>query len=790
VTVAHDGVKALEVARADPPDLVVSDLLMPVMDGYSLLRHWKLDANLVRIPFVIYTATYTDMSDQSLAEKLGVDAFLTKPLDPADFISAIEAVYRRRAPTLRPSDDPLEETAVLRQYSEALIRKLEERSEQLEATNLALQREIAERRHLDETQTAILNALPAHIALIDTRGVILSVNEAWRRFAEANGLQGSGFGVGSNYLAITHGAAADCAEAEPIAEGIRRVLEGEATQFTMQYPCHSPTEQRWFRVTATPLRKGQASGAVVMHTDITSRVQAEMDLRESEERFRQLAENINEVFWINDPVNRKLLYVSAAYETIWQRSCDSLYQAPNTWQEAIDDEDRPRVMNSWHQRQTRGGYDETYRIHRPDGTDRWIRDRAFPVQDADGKVYRVVGLAEDITERKKIEAQFLRAQRMESIGTLAGGIAHDLNNVLSPILLSIEMLKMDEQDALRLEVLDTIERSAMRGADMVGQVLSFARGIDGKRISVQTRDIMYDLLKIARDTFPRNIELRSTIPGDLWLVPGDPTQIHQVLLNLVVNARDAMPQGGRITISARNITLDEHDLAVDPDIRPGPAVSIEIEDSGTGMAPELLSQIFDPFFTTKAPGSGTGLGLSTSLAIVKSHGGFIRVYSELGKGTRFRICLPAETGTTAMAVSPTAAELPRGSGELVLVVDDEPAVLTVARGTLEAFGYRVITAADGAEALASFASRKNEIALVLTDMMMPVMDGMATIRVLRHLNATVPIIAASGLSSGGRAVQAAEYGVRHFLQKPYTAEILLKTVADALRQAPPPSHGD
>ncbi|HEX7261948.1 MAG TPA: PAS domain S-box protein [Luteolibacter sp.] len=386
----------------------------------------------------------------------------------------------------------------------------------------------------------------------------------------------------------------------------------------------------------------------------------------------------------------------------------------------------------------------------------------------------------DLTERKKLEQQFLRAQRMESIGTLAGGIAHDLNNVLAPIIMSLDLLKMKFNDPASKELLSVIGSSAQRGADMVGQVLSFARGVEVRRIELKVGDLIQGIEGIVTELFFKNIRLRSVVPPGLWPILGDPTQLHQVLLNLCVNARDAMPNGGSLTISAENFTITAPDAGLPSDAVPGNYVFIQIEDSGTGMPSEVREQIFDPFFTTKEVGKGTGLGLSTSLAIVKSHGGFFRVESEVGQGTRFQIFLPAQTVTTTdSAEYPITDEMPRGHGELILFVDDEASVREITYQTLEAFGYHVVLASDGAEAVAIYGSRGAEIAAVITDMSMPLMDGPTTIRVLRGMNPQVRIIATSGLS--GSAV-GANLGISHFLPKPYTAETLLRELHEILQE--------
>jgi PAS domain S-box-containing protein len=389
----------------------------------------------------------------------------------------------------------------------------------------------------------------------------------------------------------------------------------------------------------------------------------------------------------------------------------------------------------------------------------------------------------DVTERKKMDAQFLRAQRMESIGTLAGGIAHDLNNVLSPIIMAVELLKLKSEDPLTLDVLNTVEASAHRGADMVQQVLSFARGVEGERLLIQPRHLLKDVQKIVADSFPKNIEVKGSFTPDLWNVLGDPTQLHQVLLNLCVNARDAMPDGGRITISAENVTVDEPFAAMHLEAKVGPHVVLQVQDNGTGMPAALLEKIFDPFFTTKEVGKGTGLGLSTSLAIVKSHGGFIAVTSETGRGSIFRIHLPAQATASEAEIDAPQLHLPRGHGELILVVDDEASIRTVTQQTLEAFGYRVVLACDGVDAVSIYAQRHAEIAAVITDMMMPIMDGPAMIHVLAKINPRGRVIAASGLAGQYQISKGAYPTVKDFLPKPYTTEALLLKLSAVLLES-------
>ena len=385
----------------------------------------------------------------------------------------------------------------------------------------------------------------------------------------------------------------------------------------------------------------------------------------------------------------------------------------------------------------------------------------------------------DITERKKLEAQFLRSQRMESIGTLAGGIAHDLNNVLAPIMMSVDLLQENNRNPSMESVLESLRISVERGADLVRQILFFARGVEGKRVPLQASRLLQEVFKIARDTFPKNIRAESHVAKDLWTVCGDATQLHQVLLNLCVNARDAMPDGGALRITAENFTSNGSAEALRLAPGAGPHILIRVHDTGSGISPEARERIFEPFFTTKETGKGTGLGLSTAIGIVKGHGGLLDFTSEPGRGTTFTLCLPA-VPEAAKTVAPEQAMRPTGAQELVLVVDDEASIRLVLKQTLESFGYRVLTAPDGQAAVATYAERRDQISLVLTDMMMPGMDGNATIRELKKIDPHARIIAATGMVTDDYLSKATASGAVAFLRKPYTAEVLLRTFTQVL----------
>lgn len=409
-----------------------------------------------------------------------------------------------------------------------------------------------------------------------------------------------------------------------------------------------------------------------------------------------------------------------------------------------------------------------------DGRNLVVESRWTLVYDQAKQPKSILSVSTDITEKKQLEAQFLRTQRLESIGTLASGIAHDLNNVLTPILMTAQLLETQLHDDYSKRLLPILIANARRGAALVKQVLSFARGLEGKFTIIQIKHIVTEIKHILKETFPKSIAVSIDIPPNLGTLCGDATQLHQVLMNLCVNARDAMPNGGTLTIAAKTIFIDENYVRLNLDAKVGSYIFLTVTDTGTGIPSEILDRIFEPFFTTKEIGKGTGLGLSTVIGIIKGHGGFVKVYSELGKGTQFQVYFPAvDTPSTLLT---TDSELPRGQGELILVVDDEVAIREITKASLETYNYKVITASNGIEAVAIYAEHYEQISLVLTDMMMPSMDGPTTIKTLKKINSKVKIIAVSGLSSSENLTKAASSGVKTFLAKPYTTKELLETI--------------
>jgi two-component system, cell cycle sensor histidine kinase and response regulator CckA len=407
---------------------------------------------------------------------------------------------------------------------------------------------------------------------------------------------------------------------------------------------------------------------------------------------------------------------------------------------------------------------------------RWTLMSSFQQQPAS-----ILGVDTDITDKKQLEKQFLRAQRLESLGTLASGIAHDLNNILTPILSVAQLLprkltKLDDRSQTMLKIL---EENARRGSELVKQILSFVRGAEGKKIDLQVGHLLWEVVRVAKQTFPKSIEIEATIPTrDLWTVSADATQLQQVFMNLFVNARDAMPKGGKLTLEAENCQIDEMYARLHLDAREGHYIVITVADTGVGIPAQLQDRIFEPFFTTKEHGKGTGLGLSTALGIIQSHGGFINIYSELQKGTEFKVYIPSIE--PRISLNPPKIAPLKGKNELILVVDDESAIRQITQASLENYKYRVLIAQNGVEAIAIYAERKTEIGLVLLDLMMPNLDSQTIVSTLKQLNPEVKIVAMSGLSANEGIAKTFGSDILAFLAKPFTVEELLSTVSSAI----------
>jgi len=530
---------------------------------------------------------------------------------------------------------------------------------------------------------------------------------------------------------------------------------------------------------------GNVIGTASIGEDVTERKRAEAALRESEENFRQLAENITEVFWITDPTKNEMVYVSPAYEAIWGHKYAEVFQSPHSWLDAIHPDDRQRIADAAMTKQVRGNYDEEYRIVRPDKSVRWIRDRAFPVKDAAGVIYRIAGVAEDITNRKKLEEQVRRAQKVEAIGQLAGGIAHDFNNILGAIIGYVELARLEIGDnPAAADSLANVTKASKRAADLVRQILTFSSEHEQERKPTRLKPVIEEALTLLRASVPTMIEFQTDL-ADTPTVLADTSAIHQVIMNLGTNAWHAMrDKPGKVKVELAALVVDDVFASTHPDLQPGSYVRLSVSDTGCGMDRATLERIFDPFFTTKSSGEGTGLGLAVVHGIVKSHDGGISVYSHPGEGSTFHLFLPVYQDE-AITLDSKATPIPLGNGQRILLVDDEESLVSVGKKILERLGYLVTAKTSVLEALTLFRDRPAQFDLVITDFAMPILDGSRFVRQLLQMQPRLPIILTTGYSGTLTSEAVRELGACELLIKPATIRALAEAVHRLLNPTKP-----
>jgi PAS domain S-box-containing protein len=1068
VSEATDGVEALAALGRGQIEAVISDILMPNMDGFRLCLEIRKLPHLSALPFIIYTNTYDSPVDRQLAQSVGADGYVVKPGPVAMIMDALRDATRQGATRFGAKKITGDTVYVLKQYNESLVGKLEERNIELTMRNEALQQ--AERQL--RLQSKALETAANAIIITDRSGTIQWANPAFTRLTGyapeevlgktprvlKSGRQDQAFyrGLWQTILSgqtwqgefinrrkdgnlyhgeqtitpvrseagtITHfiGIMTDVTARKRVEEELRvtheklrqllahspvviytlkidgqnpvpvvvsdniqrllgvsvaestryqwwfdslhpedrdRVLavvgegmqgQGYSTEYRVR---HKDGSYRWVEDNNRVIRdaSGEPKEAVGVWTDITERKSAGEALRASEERFRQLAENINEVFWMTDPLKNQMLYISPAYEKIWGRTCDSLYQSPHDWLEAIHPEDRERVLRDAMTKQASGEYDETYRIRRPGGEVRWIRDRAFPIRDAAGEVYRVVGTAEDVTARKeaeqrlsahhavtqvlteaatladaagkilpiicrnlqwdvgelwtvdparrrlrcveiwhppstefnefvafsraatfaagegppgrvwesgraswiadvtqesdlpgkallmriglrsgiafpiklrnetfgvidffsaqirppdeellamfatvgsqigqfikrrRMEEQFRQSQKMEAFGQLAGGVAHDFNNILAVIMGYTSLLLENEDiEAGAKDEMRQVYAAGERAANLTRQLLTFSRKREMEAHPLDLNAVIANMIKMLGRIIGEDIKLQCNYASNLPTVQADEGMMEQVLMNLAVNARDAMAGGGQLIIDTRRAVIDAAAVQRNPQARAGEFVCVSVRDTGCGMTPEIQARIFEPFFTTKGVGKGTGLGLATVYGIVQQHQGWQEVESQVGAGTVFKVFLPASTRAEAAAERAVAETKARGGSETILLVEDELALRTLARLVLQRHGYRVLEAGTGAEALAVWEQHDGKVDLLLTDMVMP--EGMTGRELAKQLQTQRPelkVIYTSGYSLDAEGTAFRLRQTQAFLQKPYNPQKMIKLVRETL----------
>ncbi len=562
-------------------------------------------------------------------------------------------------------------------------------------------------------------------------------------------------------------------------DAVQRVRSGLTPIWQCEYRIRARDGQcRWLSEAAVELRddSGVSHGSLGLLQDITERKQAEERLRQQ----AALLEATHDAILVWD-VEHGVQFMNPAAEELTGR------KLAETQSRDLAFALRPRTELSLRaaiqEVLARGSWTGELALLTT-AQPRTVASRWTVLADDAGQSTAVLITCNDVTEKKHLENQYLRAQRLESVGTLASGVAHDLNNILSPILMGVEMLSLNPVDEETRSMLAMMKDSARRGRDTVKQLLTFARGTETQKGPVQPRHLLKEIARLLQQTFPKNIQIYTDYTGEPATVLADPSQLHQVLMNLCVNARDAMPEGGVLFLTLENRTLDADTANIHPKARPTMYVVFKVSDSGTGIPPEVVDRIFDPFFTTKPQGKGTGLGLATVLGIVENHGGFVTVESVPSHGTTFQVFLPAGAATDAVGAVAETAALPRGRGELILAVDDEEAILRMVEGVLQRAGYTTLTATSASEALHLYEKHHERIRVVLTDIMMPFGDGRQLITMLYGQNPALPIIAMSGLATSEFQRETLKRGAQAFVAKPFSAEQLIETLGQLLRRDP------
>ena len=511
----------------------------------------------------------------------------------------------------------------------------------------------------------------------------------------------------------------------------------------------------------------------VILRDVTEAVQ----YRQQIEQQSQMLDHVSDAVSVVDPMGR-ISYWNHAAQTLFGWSAEEAIG--RTASSLLNRMEAPVFANGLPSANERYSFSGELTMTNRAGRSITVDHRSTVLKDENDVVQGYLFIDIDITNRKKKEQTSNRSQRLESIGTLASGIAHDLNNVLTPILMGAKLLSSDRAPANRQGLLNTMVASAQRGAGLIQQLLSFAGGIRGEQSPVQIEKLVDETRSLLEHTLPKSIHIQTIVGDDCAHVIGDSTELAQILMNLSVNARDAMPDGGTLTIEAETVLINGNALQYHPDARPGTYLLISVSDTGCGMNPEVLNRIFDPFFTTKEIGKGTGLGLATVQGIVKSHGGFVMVYSEVDRGSKFSIYLPAGNVTESSAIPAEPTVLESGNGRLILLVDDEEMILRMTSASLESAGYRILTAADGTAAISVFSQHRHEIAAVLMDMMMPGVSGLETLDQMLRIAPETKVIACSGLRTNQRETEVLARGAVAFLPKPYTDQQLLQLLSQIL----------
>lgn len=780
VMTAGDGKQALEIAAKNKPDLAVSDILMPVMDGFTLCRSWKKNPTLKSIPFVFYTATYTDEKDEAYAMSLGAEKFLRKPMPLTEFIdqihTEIDLAGKRQEHVGIPKIQDEEES--YQQYSERLVRKLEKKLLDLE-NEASTRKQIIEELHQSRKEwDEIFQAIGDPTLIIDSDFTILQVNDATKK-AMKNPETDL---VGKKCYEVFHRTDQhhkDC----PLA-GIKAGERADMGEIEIAALNGS------YIVSCTPIynRDGELEKVIHILIDITSRVQSEQSLLRMK-RLLNDAQKLGRVgAWEFDPARKFCYWTDNMHRLLGYEPGEIADKYGFFFKHVIHPDDRARILDLFQRLvKDKKPISAEFRALHKDSQELIFHGVMAPVLGADGRVSRIYGTSVDISEqkrmddeRRKLQEQLLRAQKMESIGALAGGIAHDFNNILSAVIGYSEIAWEQASDAQAVrESLKEVLQASRRAKDLVAQILAFSRQVDHEFAPVQIQLIVKEVCKLLRATLPSNITIETDIQS-FASVMAEAGQIHQILMNLCTNAYQSMDDtGGVLTLKLNEIELDQSSKDIYSDLKPGKYLELIVQDNGCGMNRATMSRIFDPYFSTKKPDGGTGLGLSVVFGIVKSHGGIIDVDSRVNHGSTFRILLPAITKAATDETDDYQASAECGN-ERILFVDDELLLAKMAKQTLESLGYHVQTKTNSVEALESFQTSPDDYDLIITDMMMPHMTGDHLASEILKIRPDVPMIICTGFSERIDRKEARDLGFKAFVRKPWRKAEMAGAIREAL----------
>ena len=768
VDTATNGIEALEKLSQNRFDMIISDILMPQMDGFQLCREVKKDTRLKDTAFVFYTATYTDPKDRDFALSLGAERFIVKPVEPDKFIEMLQEIIKsHEAKTLRAPKTPIEDEEIyLKEYNERLIKKMEDKMLQMEQANKTLS-------ELEEKYRSLIDNANDAIVVFTESGYIRFVNP---KFCQMTGYPPEEIEK-LHFSKIIHPDDLDICM-----EYFKKRMRREKSPRNYEIRLLTKTGKIiYMDNNVSPIiTNGNVVGVQAIMRDVTKRKQ-----REEEINFKSLLlDNATDSIFVHD-LKGKILYVNkAAYKTRGYSKKELL----NMSLQKLDTPEYAKLMKDRMENLIKTGESTFESAHlRKDKSIMPVEVHARLTEIGGKKV--VISIARDITlqkkaekDRKKLQTQLLQAQKMEAIGVLAGGVAHDFNNLLTVIQgYSDFLIQKLKQDDPIYQILKEIRQASVRAADLTHQLLLFSRREPMARVPINLNTILESMAKMITRLIGENIIINISLDPNLWAVSGDTGTLEQVIMNIAVNARDAMPEGGSITFKTENITLDETYCNVIPDARPGRFICLSIEDTGIGINNETIMHIFDPFFSTKEVGKGTGLGLSVAYGIIKQHEGWINVYSEHGQGTIFKIYLPAadEKPIEKEKYQVSIAEL-KGNGERILLVEDEMDVRKYVTKILKENGYTLFTAANAKEAIDIFNSEGGKFYLLFTDVVLPGKSGVELATYLLSLKPELKVLFASGYLD-----QKSQYDIIHekefpFIRKPYTLSDLLKAIKKIL----------